>query len=53
MTMTMTMSDSTFDKLVINLVSEINNHPHRDELVSLIIDQLVDDEEQLMGYDCV
>ena len=47
------MSNSTFDKLVINLVGEINRHPHRDELVSLIIDQLVDDEEQLMNYDCV
>lgn len=47
------MSNSTFDRLVINLVGEINRHPHRDELVSLIIDQLVDDEEQLMNYDCV
>lgn len=39
----MMMSDSTFDKLVADLVREINDHPHHDELLSLIIEQLIDD----------
>jgi len=40
----MMMSDSTFDKLVADLVCEVSNHPHFDELLSLIIEQLIDDE---------
>jgi len=40
----MMMSDSTFDKLVADLVREISDHPHCDELLSLIIEQLIDDE---------
>jgi len=43
-TIPMMMSDSTFDKLVADLVREINDHPHHDELLSLIIEQLIDDE---------
>ena len=43
-TILMMMSDSTFDKLVADLVREINDHPHHDELLSLIIEQLIDDE---------
>ena len=37
------MSKSTFEFLCDTLLEEINAHPHKDELVQLIHDQMCDD----------
>ena len=40
---TSTMSETTIDRLVTQLCEEIENHPYKDEVVSLAIEQLMDD----------
>ena len=37
------MTDSTYEFLVESLIEEINSHPHKDELIKLMFDQLQDD----------
>ena len=37
------MNSKTFDRLTEQLVNEIQEHPHRHEIVELAIDQLLDD----------
>ena len=42
--MTTKMTKATFDELVLRLVKELENHPHRDEIVALATLQLIDDQ---------
>ncbi len=37
------MSKRTHERLVKQLVKEINAHPHKDELVALVLAQLMDE----------
>ena len=37
------MSKKTADRLVARLVKELEVHPHKDEVVSLATEQLIDD----------
>jgi hypothetical protein len=39
------MTESTYTFLVDTLIEEINMHPHRDELIKLMEEQLLDDAE--------
>lgn len=39
----MRMTKKAFDQLTEQLVDEIQEHPHRHEIVELAIDQLLDD----------
>lgn len=39
------MNSKTFDRYVARLCEEIENHPHKDEIVALAIEQLIDDED--------
>lgn len=39
----LTMTDSTYEFLVESLIEEINSHPHKDELIELMFDQIQDD----------
>ena len=41
--MTMKMTKKTADRLVQRLVKEIEKHEHRDEIVTLATEQLIDD----------
>lgn len=43
--MTMKMTKKTAERLTQTLIDEIESHPHRDELLSLILAQLLDDDE--------
>ena len=38
-------SNQTFERLTEQLVNEIQEHPHKHEIVELAIDQLLDDTE--------
>jgi hypothetical protein len=37
------MTEATYKRLVERLTQEVNSHPHRDELLKLMEEQLVDD----------
>lgn len=37
------MNNTTFNNRYYKLLSEISNHPHKDELLQLISDQIEDD----------
>lgn len=39
------MNSKTFDRYVARLCEEIENHPHKDEIVALAIEQLIDDDD--------
>lgn len=39
----MNQTSKTFDRLTKQLVNEIQQHPHKHEIVELAIDQLLDD----------
>jgi hypothetical protein len=41
--MTMKMTKKTAERLVKRLVKELHNHKHRDEIVALATQQLIDD----------
>ena len=41
--MTKTRNDATVNLRVDTLVHELEDHPHRDELLELIFEQLIDD----------
>ena len=43
--MTTRMNSKTFDRYVARLCEEIENHPHKDEMVALAIEQLIDDDD--------
>ena len=43
--MTTRMNSKTFDRYVARLCEEIENHPHKDEIVALAIEQLIDDDD--------
>ena len=40
----MKMTKKTFDRLTQKLINDLNNHEHRDEIVALATEQLIDDE---------
>ena len=44
----MTMTQKTAERLTTKLVEEVENHPHRDEIFALMMEQLV--EMELGGY---
>jgi len=37
------MTDSTFELMTETLIEEVNSHPHRDELLELMMAQMIDD----------
>lgn len=39
----MKMSKKTFERRVAQLVQQLENHPHKDELVLIALEQLMDD----------
>jgi len=39
------MNSKTFDRLVNNLCQQIQEHKHKDEVLSLAVAQLLDDDE--------
>ena len=41
----MNQTSKTFDRLTKQLVNEIQQHPHKHEIVELAIDQLLDDTD--------
>ena len=44
----MTMTQKTAERLTTKLAEEVENHPHRDEIFALMMEQLV--EMELDGY---
>jgi hypothetical protein len=38
------MSDTAQERLVNQLIAEIEEHPHKDELLSLAIEQILDND---------
>ena len=40
------MNSKTFDRYVARLCKEIEDHPHKDEIVALATEQLIDDNDQ-------
>jgi len=38
-----TMTDSTFQIMTESLIEEVNSHPHKDELLELMMAQMIDD----------
>ena len=45
--MTMKMSTKTAERLVARLLTELHNHAHRDEIIQLAIEQIMDGDEAL------
>ena len=45
----MKMSKKTAERLTQKLITELNNHEHRDEIVSLATQQLIDDTSVYPG----
>lgn len=45
--MTMKMSQQTIDRLTQKLINDLHNHEHRDEIVALATEQLIDDQDQV------
>ena len=45
--MTMKMSQQTIDRLTQKLMNDLHNHEHRDELLALMSEQLIDMETNL------
>ena len=43
-TTTFLMSDTAQERLVNQLIAEIEEHPHKDELLSLAIEQILDND---------
>jgi hypothetical protein len=41
------MSEATFDRRLSQLIDQVNQHPHKDELLQLAQDQLMDDTDVL------
>jgi hypothetical protein len=39
------MSDATFSRRLQQLIAQVENHPHRDEILQLALEQLADDED--------
>ena len=43
------MSDATFSRRLQQLIAQVENHPHRDEILQLALEQLADDEDLQQG----
>jgi len=43
------MSNTTFERRLNQLIEEVENHNHRDELLELMQEQLEDDDRALSG----
>lgn len=43
----MKMKKSTWNFMIDTLVDEVDNHPHREEIISLMYEQLADDESSV------
>ena len=43
------MSNTTFERRLDQLIKEVENHNHRDELLALMQEQLEDDDHALSG----
>jgi len=41
------MSIKTRDRLVLQLVKDVENHSHRQELIDLMMEQVIDDQTML------
>lgn len=41
---TFLMSEATQERLALQLVAELEDHPHKDEIISLATAQLLDDD---------
>lgn len=39
------MTNYTFSRRLSQLIAEVENHPHRDEIIKLAQEQLIDDNE--------
>lgn len=49
-TMTLKMNKATFERFVDRLVEEIENNPHKEEIVALTAEQIIDDTDECV-YD--
>jgi hypothetical protein len=43
------MSDATFSRRLQQLIAQVENHPNRDEIIQLALEQLADDEDLQQG----
>jgi len=43
------MSEVTFSRRLQQLIAQVENHPHRDEILQLALEQLADDEDLQQG----
>ena len=41
------MTKKTFDRLTQKLINDLNKHMHRDEIVAIATEQLIDDQDQV------
>jgi hypothetical protein len=39
------MTNKTFSRRLTQLIEQVENHPHRDEIIKLAQEQLIDDNE--------
>lgn len=39
------MTNKTFSRRLAQLIEQVENHPHRDEIIKLAQEQLIDDNE--------
>ena len=39
------MTNKTFSRRLAQLIQQVENHPHRDEIIKLAQEQLIDDNE--------
>ena len=39
------MTNKTFSRRLAQLIQQVENHPHRDEIIKLAQEQLIDDKE--------
>jgi hypothetical protein len=43
------MSEVTFSRRLQQLIAQVENHPNRDEIIQLALEQLADDEDLQQG----
>ena len=42
------MTEATFNTRLQQLIAAVENHPHKDEIIALALDQLVDDTYKVL-----